>query len=68
MLFLWYLVKPALMYAGRKTGSFEGDGPSQLMITLVLVVVLVSAFVVDRIGINAIFGGFVAGQSIFPFA
>ncbi|KAI9258471.1 Sodium/hydrogen exchanger family-domain-containing protein [Sporodiniella umbellata] len=37
------------------------QGPSPLLMTVTLIIVLLSAFVTDIIGIHAIFGGFLAG-------
>ncbi|KAI5120691.1 hypothetical protein M0805_006979 [Coniferiporia weirii] len=54
----------ALHWLARKTGSLEGGQPSMLMMTVTLLLVLVSAFFTDIIGIHAIFGGFVAGLII----
>lgn len=42
------------------TGSFD-NGPSPLLMTVTLMMVLVSAFVTDIIGVHPIFGGFLAG-------
>jgi Kef-type K+ transport system membrane component KefB len=45
------------------TGSFD-SGPTPLVMTVTLLLVLVSAFVTDIIGIHPIFGGFLAGVII----
>ncbi|RBQ86154.1 hypothetical protein VDGD_04796 [Verticillium dahliae] len=60
MLFLMYAVKPALLWLLRKTGNIE-DGPSQSMISLILLIALASAFFTAIIGVHAIFGGFMVG-------
>lgn len=60
-LVLVYLARPLVLWAGRKTGSFESGGPSNSMVMLVVLLTLTSAFVTSIIGIHAIFGGFLAG-------
>jgi Kef-type K+ transport system membrane component KefB len=53
-----------LVWLCRKTGSYGENGPTLTMTTAVLFLVLTSAWITDRIGIHAIFGGFVAGLVI----
>lgn len=60
MLFLLYLVKPCLTWLLRSTGTIE-NGPSQSIISLILLGALTSAFFTDIIGVHAIFGGFMFG-------
>ncbi|KAH7150208.1 sodium/hydrogen exchanger family protein [Dactylonectria estremocensis] len=60
MLFLMYLVKPSLTWLLRRTGSIE-NGPSQSIISLILLCALASAFFTGIIGVHAIFGGFMFG-------
>ncbi|OHF03371.1 sodium/hydrogen exchanger family protein [Colletotrichum orchidophilum] len=60
MLFLLYLVRPALLWLLRRTGNIE-NGPSQSMIALILLIALTSAFFTGIIGVHAIFGGFMVG-------
>jgi len=60
LLFLLYLVKPALVWLLRRTGSIE-NGPSQTMISVILLLALASAFFTGIIGVHAIFGGFMVG-------
>ena len=48
----------------RATGSYGEHGPTLTMTTAVLFLVLTSAWITDRVGIHAIFGGFVAGLVI----
>jgi Kef-type K+ transport system membrane component KefB len=60
MLFLLYLVKPALVWLLRRTGSIE-NGPSQTIISVILLLALASAFFTGIIGVHAIFGGFMVG-------
>ncbi|KAF9969740.1 K(+)/H(+) antiporter, partial [Actinomortierella ambigua] len=61
-LILVFAVLPLLLYLVRITHSEEE--PSQAMIAITVLVVLVSAFVTDIIGIHAIFGGFLVGLLI----
>ncbi|KAK0648005.1 sodium/hydrogen exchanger family protein [Cercophora newfieldiana] len=60
MLFLLYIVKPALVWLLRRTGSIE-NGPSQTMVSVILLIALASAFFTGIIGVHAIFGGFMVG-------
>lgn len=60
MLVLFFAVKPSLAWLLRRTGSIE-NGPSQGMISLILLIALASAFFTAIIGVHAIFGGFVVG-------
>lgn len=55
-LFLLYPVRFAFVWLARKTGSLESGQPSTLMMTVTFVMVLVSAFFTDIIGVHAIFG------------
>jgi len=63
MLFLLYAVKPVLNWLLRRTGNIE-NGPSQSMISLILLLALASAFFTAIIGVHAIFGGFMVGLII----
>jgi hypothetical protein len=63
VLFLLYLIKPALAWFLRRTGSIE-NGPSQSIIALILLIALASAFFTGIIGVHPIFGGFVVGLII----
>ena len=49
-------VKWAFHWIARRTGSLERGTPSAMMMTLTLVLVFISAFFTDIIGIHAIFG------------
>ncbi|KAI8329538.1 Sodium/hydrogen exchanger family-domain-containing protein [Chlamydoabsidia padenii] len=62
-LFLIFLVGPLYYRLCVKTDSFE-NGPSPLLMTVTLMMVLISAFVTNIIGVHAIFGGFLAGVII----
>ncbi|KAI0677244.1 Sodium/hydrogen exchanger family-domain-containing protein [Trametes maxima] len=64
VLFMCFPVRWAYLWLSRKTGSLEAGNPSAMMMTITLVLVFISAFYTDIIGIHAIFGGFVAGLVI----
>lgn len=58
MLFLFFIVRPLLNLAARKTNSFNNpDGPSQTYILAVLMAVFISGWFMAAIGISEIFGG-----------
>lgn len=61
ILVLWFICRPLLVIACRRSGSFGPKGPTQGIVCLVIFLVLASAFITDRIGIHAIFGGFIVG-------
>ncbi|KAK0447781.1 Sodium/hydrogen exchanger family-domain-containing protein [Armillaria borealis] len=64
---LWVLltsvgyVKWAYVWLCRRTGSLEQGSPTTLTMTVTLLIVFISAFFTDIIGVHAIFGGFLAG-------
>ncbi|EQB59399.1 sodium/hydrogen exchanger family protein [Colletotrichum gloeosporioides Cg-14] len=60
MLFLLFAVKPTITWLLRRSGNIE-NGPSQGMISLILLIALTSAFFTGIIGVHAIFGGFMVG-------
>ncbi|GBE79781.1 K(+)/H(+) antiporter 1 [Sparassis crispa] len=64
ILFLTIPVRLAFRWIARRTGSLETGQPTTLMMTLTLVIVFVSAFFTDIIGIHPIFGGFLSGLII----
>ncbi|PPQ94816.1 hypothetical protein CVT25_007453 [Psilocybe cyanescens] len=61
---LLYPGRWAFRWVARRTGSLEQGSPTPFMMTITLVVVFVSAFFTDIIGVHAIFGGFLAGLII----
>ncbi|CCM01754.1 uncharacterized protein FIBRA_03820 [Fibroporia radiculosa] len=61
VLFLTLPVRWAYHWLARRTGCIEKGQPNLMMMTLTIVIVLVSGFFTDIIGIHPIFGGFVAG-------
>ncbi|PWN44441.1 hypothetical protein IE81DRAFT_345670 [Ceraceosorus guamensis] len=62
-LVLFFLIKPAFIWLARRTGSLE-KGPSQLMLTVTILLVFASGFVTDILGVHAIFGAFLVGLII----
>ncbi|KAG0031666.1 K(+)/H(+) antiporter [Podila clonocystis] len=62
ILILVFAIRPLFSYMIRRTKS--QDEPSQTMMAFTMVVVLVSAFVTDIIGVHAIFGSFLVGLII----
>ena len=63
VLFLFFLVKPALYWLARRTGSLM-NGPTRGMMTIIILLVFTSAFMTDIIGVHAIFGAFLVGLVI----
>ncbi|KAI9467100.1 cation/H+ exchanger [Lactarius psammicola] len=63
-IFLLLPGKWAFRWLARRTGSLEKGEPTAFMMTVTLILVLMSAFFTDIIGIHAIFGGFLAGLII----
>ena len=63
ILVLVFAVRPGLLWVLRRTGAIE-NGPSQGVVALVLLMVLVSAWFTNVIGIHAIFGAFLMGLII----
>ncbi|KAG8833001.1 K(+)/H(+) antiporter [Serendipita sp. 399] len=59
-LFMLFPVKWAFHYLVRKTGSLE-KGPTPFMMIVTLMIVFISAFMTDILGVHAIFGAFIAG-------
>ncbi|KAF8214100.1 potassium:hydrogen antiporter [Mycena galopus ATCC 62051] len=62
--FLMYPVRWGYVWLTRHTGSLEQGSPTPLMMTLTLIMILISAFFTDIIGVHPIFGGFLAGLII----
>ncbi|KAH0826153.1 Sodium/hydrogen exchanger family-domain-containing protein [Lanmaoa asiatica] len=58
--FLLFPVKFSMRWLARKTGSTE-NGPTMFYMTVVMILVWACAFFTDSIGMNAIFGAFLAG-------
>ncbi|KAF9035009.1 hypothetical protein BDZ89DRAFT_1062262 [Hymenopellis radicata] len=64
VIFLLFPVKWGYLWLCRRTGSLEQGSPTALMMTVTLLMVFISAFFTDIIGVHAIFGGFLAGLVI----
>ncbi|KAI9860323.1 MAG: K(+)/H(+) antiporter [Trichoglossum hirsutum] len=60
VIFLVYAVRPCFLWLLRRTGSIQ-NGPTQSVVGITLLMVLVSAFFTNVIGVHAIFGGFLIG-------
>lgn len=63
-LFLVFPVKWAYRKLAIFTGSIENGAPTPFMMMVTLVIVFISAFMTDILGVHAIFGGFIAGLII----
>ncbi|KAG6091832.1 hypothetical protein E4U30_006251 [Claviceps sp. LM220 group G6] len=63
VLALLFAVQPALGWILRRNGSIE-NGPSQSVISFILLIALAAAFFTGIIGIHPIFGSFMAGLII----
>lgn len=61
-LLLFLLVKPAYAWLARRSGS--DHGPSDTMMMLTILLVLISAFYTEIIGVHPIFGAFLVGLII----
>ncbi|KAI5477861.1 potassium:hydrogen antiporter [Pseudohyphozyma bogoriensis] len=61
ILALWFIARPVLIWWCRKTGAFGEKGPDETLVCGIVFLVLISAWVTDRIGIHSLFGGFVVG-------
>ncbi|KAF9522733.1 Sodium/hydrogen exchanger family-domain-containing protein [Crepidotus variabilis] len=60
-LFFLFPVRWAYRWLAGRTRSLEHGAPTPFMMTVTLLIVLISAFFTDIIGVHAIFGGFLAG-------
>ncbi|KAG1814783.1 Sodium/hydrogen exchanger family-domain-containing protein [Suillus subaureus] len=59
-IFLLLVVKRAMLWLARATGS-TNDGPTMFYMTVVMILLWACAFFTDSVGVNAIFGAFLAG-------
>ncbi|KAF9651705.1 cation/H+ exchanger [Thelephora ganbajun] len=64
VIFMLWPVRWAFRFLLKKSGSLATGQPTTLVMTVTLLMVFVSAFLTDIIGIHPIFGGFVAGLII----
>ena len=60
VLFLVYAVRPAFLWILRRSGSL-GNGPTQSVVALTVLMVFASAFFTGIIGVHPIFGAFLLG-------
>ncbi|XWW99272.1 hypothetical protein V2A60_007281 [Cordyceps javanica] len=63
LLLLVYLVKPALIWLLRRTGNLQ-NGPSQGIVSLIMLLALAASFFTGIIGVHPIFGAFMVGLII----
>ncbi|PFH50140.1 hypothetical protein AMATHDRAFT_61597 [Amanita thiersii Skay4041] len=61
VILLLYPGRWAFVWLCKRTGSLEQGSPTTSMMTITLLVLFVSAFFTDIIGVHAIFGGFLTG-------
>ncbi|CEL57246.1 K(+)/H(+) antiporter 1 OS=Saccharomyces cerevisiae (strain ATCC 204508 / S288c) GN=KHA1 PE=1 SV=1 [Rhizoctonia solani AG-1 IB] len=61
ILFVIFPVKWGYRWLARRSGSLENGTPTPFMMTVTMLLVFVSAFFTDVIGVHAIFGAFIAG-------
>ncbi|KAH9943171.1 cation/H+ exchanger [Epithele typhae] len=64
VLFVCFPVNWGYRWVAKKSGSLDAGVPSAMMMTVTVVLVFISAFYTDIIGIHPIFGGFIAGLII----
>jgi Kef-type K+ transport system membrane component KefB len=60
---LVFVVRPIFIYFAKKNNGLQ-RGPSEMMMAVIIVMVLVVAFYTDIIGVHPIFGGFLVGLII----
>jgi Kef-type K+ transport system membrane component KefB len=56
VLFLLYPVRIAYVWLARRTGSLESGQPTAFLMTITILIVFISAFFTDVVGVHAIFG------------
>ncbi|KAJ2714207.1 K(+)/H(+) antiporter [Coemansia spiralis] len=61
VLFVLLAVRPVYMWYLRRSGVLRGREPSQMVLFVTFVMVLISSYYTDIIGIHAIFGAFIIG-------
>ncbi|KAG2130746.1 Sodium/hydrogen exchanger family-domain-containing protein [Suillus clintonianus] len=59
-LFLLLVIKRVMLWLARATGSTD-NGPTMFYMTVVMILLWACAFFTDIVGVNAIFGAFLAG-------
>ncbi|KAM3504402.1 hypothetical protein MY11210_008371 [Beauveria gryllotalpidicola] len=60
LLFLAYIIRPALVWLLRRTDSLQ-SGPSQGIVSLIMLLALAASFFTGIIGVHPIFGAFMVG-------
>lgn len=60
ILFLVFAIRPAFLFLLRRSGSLQ-NGPTQGMMTLTILMVLISSWFTGVIGVHPIFGAFLVG-------
>src|SRR5271154_4212081 len=63
ILVLTFIVRPLLYYFAKKNNGIQ-SGPSEMMMSVIIMLVLVAAFYTDIIGVHPIFGAFLVGLII----
>lgn len=63
ILFLTFIVRPIFIHFAKKGNALQ-RGPSEMMMAIIILLVLVAAFYTDIIGVHPIFGGFLVGLII----
>jgi Kef-type K+ transport system membrane component KefB len=63
ILLLVFIVRPAFIWVAKRSGGLQ-RGPSEMMMAVIVLLVLVVSFYTDIIGIHPIFGGFLVGLII----
>lgn len=56
IIFLVYAIRPCFLYLLRRTGSIQ-NGPTQSMMAITILLVLLSSWFTGIIGVHPIFGG-----------
>ncbi|KAJ2852011.1 K(+)/H(+) antiporter [Coemansia brasiliensis] len=64
VLLVIFIVRPVYLKYLQHSGVFNGREPQQMVLFVTFMMVLISAFFTDAIGIHAIFGGFLVGAII----
>lgn len=63
ILLLCYVVRPIFVWVAKRSGGLQ-RGPSEMMMAVIVLLVLVVSFYTDIIGVHPIFGGFLVGLII----
>lgn len=61
ILLMVFAVRPLFYLFARRTGSLDGGGPNEFVMMLSLLLVFISSFVTDIVGVHPIFGSFLVG-------